>query len=80
MITTVSDKNMITIPAELARSYGIKSGDRLDWQAAEETDEIIVRVIPNRGELARRLLGAGRRISPERDSVAELIAEREQEG
>jgi len=80
MITTVSDKNMITIPAELARSYGIKSGDRLDWQAAEETDEIIVRVIPNRGELARRLLGAGRRISPERDSMAELIAEREQEG
>ncbi len=80
MITTVSDKNMITIPAELAHSYGIKPGDRLDWQASEGTDEIIVRVIPNRGELARRLLGAGRRISPERDSVAELIAEREQEG
>ena len=32
--------------------------------------------VTNRGELARRLLGAGRRFSPERDAVAELIAER----
>ena len=30
-----------------------------------------------RGEKARRLAGSGRQFSPERDSVAELIAERE---
>jgi hypothetical protein len=35
-----------------------------------------VRVIPDRGELARCLLGAGRKFSPERDAVAELVAER----
>jgi hypothetical protein len=39
-------------------------------------DEIIVRVIPARGALARQLLGAGRRFSPDRDAVAELVAER----
>ena len=39
-----------------------------------------IRVIPDRGELARRLLGAGRRFSPERDAVAELVAERAAEG
>jgi hypothetical protein len=33
-----------------------------------------------RGELARRLLGAGRKISPDRDAVAELVAERVTEG
>jgi hypothetical protein len=34
-------------------------------------------VIPRREELARRLLGAGRRFSPQRDSVADLAAEHE---
>jgi bifunctional DNA-binding transcriptional regulator/antitoxin component of YhaV-PrlF toxin-antitoxin module len=80
MITTVTQKNMITIPAEVGRHYGIKPGYRLDWQVIEGTDEILVRVIPDRAELARRLLGAGRRFAPNRDAVAELIAEREAEG
>jgi hypothetical protein len=38
------------------------------------------RVLPDRGELARRLAGTGKKYSLERDSVAELIAEREAEG
>ena len=80
MITTVTQKNMITIPAEVGRRFGIKPGYRLDWQPVEGKDEILVRVIPDRGELARRLLGAGRRFSPECDAVAELIAERAKEG
>ena len=37
-------------------------------------------IIPDRGELARRLLGAGWCFSPERDAVAELVAERAAEG
>ncbi len=80
MITTVTRKNMITIPAEVGRRFGIKPGYRLDWQPVEGKDEILVRIIPDRGELARRLLGAGRRLSPERDAVAELVAERAAEG
>lgn len=80
MITTVTQKNMITIPAEVGRHFGIKPGYRLDWQVMEGRDEILVRVIPDRSELARRLLGAGRRFAPERDAVAELIAERAAEG
>ncbi|MES1244424.1 MAG: AbrB/MazE/SpoVT family DNA-binding domain-containing protein [Acidobacteriota bacterium] len=80
MTTTVTQKNMVTIPAEVARKMGIKPGCRLSWQAVEGTDdEILVRVIPDRGELARRLLGTGRRFSPERDAVAELVAERTRE-
>jgi len=53
-----------------------KPDDRLGWEPVEGKDEMLVRVIPNRGELARRLLGDGRRYAPERDAVAELIAER----
>jgi AbrB family looped-hinge helix DNA binding protein len=80
MITTVTQKNMVTIPAEVARRFGIKPGWKLDWQPVEGKNEIIVRVIPDRGEQARQLLGTGRKFSPGRDAVDELIAEREAEG
>ncbi len=80
MITTITQKNMVTIPADLARRFGIKPGWKLDWQAVDGKDEIVVRVIPGRAELARRLLGAGKKFSPQRDGVAELVAEREAEG
>lgn len=80
MITTVTQKNMVTIPAELVRRFGIRPGYRLDWHAVDGKEEVIVRIIPDRGELARRLLGAGQKYAPERDAVAELVAERAQEG
>jgi hypothetical protein len=54
--------------------------EKLNWQPLEGGEEILVRVIPERGELARRLLGAGREFAPERDAVAELIEERAAEG
>jgi predicted nucleic acid-binding protein len=37
-------------------------------------------VIPDRKAMAQQLLGAGRQFSPQRDSVSELIDEREAEG
>jgi AbrB family looped-hinge helix DNA binding protein len=77
MITTVTQKNTVTIPAEVARKLGIKPGDKLDWQPVEGKDEIVVKVIPNRGELARRLCGIGADLAPGRDLVAELDEERE---
>ena len=80
MITTVTQKNMVTIPAEVRRKLGIKPGWKLDWLPVEGSDEILVRVIPERGELARRLLGAGRKLSPDRDVVSELVAERAADG
>ena len=80
MITTVTPTNIITIPAEIKQHFGIKPGYRLDWQPVAGKDEILVRVIPDRGALARQLLGAGRRFTPNRDAVAELVAERAAEG
>ncbi len=76
MMTTVTQQNMVTLPAEVRRRNGIKPGCNLDWQPGEGSEEILVRIIPDRAELARRRLGAGRRFSPDRDAVAELIAER----
>lgn len=80
METTVTSKNMVTIPQMIARKLGIKPGWRLDWREGRAPDEIVVRVIPDRAELGRRLLGRGKALSPGRDAVAELVAERESEG
>jgi bifunctional DNA-binding transcriptional regulator/antitoxin component of YhaV-PrlF toxin-antitoxin module len=79
MITTVTQKNMVTVPAELGRLFSITPGCKLDWQPVSGSDEIRVRVIPRRGDQARRLLGAGKKFSPARDAVAELVAERTRE-
>lgn len=79
MITTVTGKNMVSIPIEISRKLGIKPGFRFEWQVANNEDEILVKILPTRGSMARRLLGAGRKFSPNRDAVAELIQERAQE-
>ncbi len=76
VITTVTRKNLVTVPAEVARAMGIGPGCRLDWQPLKGTEEIRVRVIPRRGDLARRLKGFGRKRAQGRDAVAELVAER----
>lgn len=77
MQTTVTTKNMITIPAGLFRKMGITPGCRLEWREPEEgSDEVRLKVIPRRAELAKRLLGSGRKWSPGRDAVQELNDER----
>ena len=79
MTTTVTSKNMITIPMEIARKFGVKPGFSFDWFDTGRPDEIAIRVIPDRKELSRRLKGAGKSYSPLRDSVHELLQERSEE-
>lgn len=80
MITTITQTDAFPIPPEIEQHFGIKPGYRLDWRWTDKRDEILIRVIPDRGELARQLLGSGRRFAPETDAVADLIAERAAEG
>jgi len=76
MITTVTGKNQITIPAKLASQLAIQPGMRLDWSLGED-GVLIVRPLPSRGELARRTAGMGRSWLPEGvDPVADLVEER----
>lgn len=79
MITTVTGKNQITIPSELARELEITQGTRLDWRK-KDGETLIARIIPTRAELARRLAGRGKRhLRPGSDPIRELIAERVRE-
>lgn len=74
MITRVTQKNMVTIPAAISRQFSITPGCRMDWRAVEGApDQIRVKVIPKRGNLAQRLKGSGKLYSPERDAVSELV-------
>jgi AbrB family looped-hinge helix DNA binding protein len=76
MITTVTGKNQVTIPAELARELNIKAGTQLDWSKGEG-GTLRAKPLPSRGQLARRLAGIGRPwLKPDADPIAELIHER----
>jgi AbrB family looped-hinge helix DNA binding protein len=79
VITTVTGKNQVTIPAELARDLDIAPGTRLDWSKGGD-DSVIIRIVPSRAELARRLSGRGRKyLRPGSDPVQDLIDDRVRE-
>ncbi len=79
MITTVTGKNQITIPAALARELNIEAGQQIDWQIGED-GILIARPLPKRGDLAQQLAGMGRAWLDEGDDpIADLIAERIQD-
>lgn len=76
MITTITGKNQITIPAKLVRQLNIQPGARLDWSIGDD-GVLIARLLPARSDLARKIAGMGRQWLPEgADPVAELINER----
>lgn len=76
MITTVTGKNQVTIPAELARELNIKAGTQLDW-SRDEDGTLRAKPLPSRGELARRLAGIGASwLKPGEDPIAGLIRDR----
>jgi len=79
MITTITGKNQVTVPASIVARASMHSGTRLDWEIASE-HTLLVRVLPDRAELASTLQGSGRRHKRSGTSAVEnLIAERERE-
>jgi AbrB family looped-hinge helix DNA binding protein len=79
MTTTVTDSNQVSIPPEIARDFDIHPGTRLEWTKTGE-GAITVTPLRSRGDLARQLMGAGRRwLKPGTDPVGDLIREREQD-
>ena len=60
MITTVTGKNQITIPATIARKLNIQPGQRIEW-SIDEKGYLIARLLPSKGDLARQAAGMGRK-------------------
>ena len=79
MTTTVSESNQVSIPPDIAREFDIHPGTKLEWAKGSE-GVITLKPLLRRGELARQLLGAGRRwLKPGADPIGDLIREREQD-
>lgn len=77
MITRMTGKNQVTVPAEIAAKAGLKPGTRLQWRLTDRRDVLEVRVLPNQASVAEALRGRGRKSMKKRGSpVDRLIAER----
>lgn len=80
MITKVTGKNQVTIPVTVAEQLDIHRGSRLDWRVSDDGQTVEVRVLPTRGEVARKLWGAGSmQARPGSDAVAVLIEQRKRD-
>ena len=76
MITTITGKNQVTLPAEIVKALALTPGTRLDWRIGPD-GSIVAQPCPSRARLAAAFLGSGRRLlKPGDDPVAELVAER----
>jgi antitoxin component of MazEF toxin-antitoxin module len=79
MITTVTGKNQIPLPAAIANQLQISAGTRVQW-SVDAQGLITLRVLPNRAKLAEEAAGLGRAwLEPGQSAVADLIAERAQD-
>ncbi len=54
MITTITGKNQVTLPAKLIRELDWKPGTQLEWTKTTE-GALVARRRPTRGELGREL-------------------------
>ena len=69
----------MSTPPEIVREFDIRPGTRLEWARILE-GAIIVKPLSSRGEMARQLMGAGKRwLKPGADPVGDLIRERKQD-
>ncbi len=76
MITTITGKNQVTLPAELVRALELAPGTKLDWSIGPNRT-LIATPRPTRAQLADALMGSARKyLRPGADPVADLIAER----
>jgi hypothetical protein len=76
MITTITGKNQVTLPAALVRALDLTAGTELDWEIGPN-GTLIATPRPSKARLAAALMGAGRRyLRPGSDPVAALVAER----
>ena len=80
MTTTLTGKNQITVPAEIAHKMGLKTGAQFDWALGDQPDKIIITVKPTRKQLLERVRAIGRKHKKSgQDPISDLIREREED-
>ena len=79
MITTITGKNQVTLPAEIVKALELTPGTQLEW-AIGPNNTLIATPRPTKAQRATALMGSGRKyLRPGANPVGDLIAERELE-
>lgn len=79
MITRVTGKNQVTVPAELARKEGMRPGTRLEWRTTGQAHVLEVRVLPDPASLASYLRGRGNKSRRHPGSAVDRLVEQRTE-
>lgn len=76
MITTITGKNQITLPAEIVKRLDLMPGMQLEWRIGND-HSLIATPRPSKAKLAAKLMGSGRKyLQAGSNPVQNLIAER----
>lgn len=80
MTTTLTGKNQVTVPAEIAQKLGLLPGAQLDWAIGEQPNKIVITIKPTRKQMLARIREISEKFKkPGQDPVADLIRAREEE-
>jgi len=80
VITRITGKNQVTVPAEIVGKAGLKPGTRLDWRTTDREGVLEIHVLPDQAAFAARLRGRGNSFRKREGSpVDRLHRDREQE-
>jgi bifunctional DNA-binding transcriptional regulator/antitoxin component of YhaV-PrlF toxin-antitoxin module len=80
MVTMVTGKNQVTIPARLARDRGIEAGSRIEWLPGSRPDELRLRIQPGRKALLRAVRELGDRCAGRGPSALKTLAKLREQG
>ena len=73
MVTTVTGKRQITIPAEIAANLGIVTGTRIEWSADPKRGTATLTVKPGRKALLQSLRAIGRKYRETGESAGTIL-------
>jgi bifunctional DNA-binding transcriptional regulator/antitoxin component of YhaV-PrlF toxin-antitoxin module len=73
VITRITGKNQVTVPAVIVEKAGLKAGTRLDWRTTDREGVLEVHVIPDNITLAAALRGRGSRFKRRDGSVVDRL-------
>jgi len=80
MTTTLTGKNQITVPAEIARKLGLTPGSKLNWTVGNKPNKIIITIKPSRKQLLEEVRAIGRKVKRSGvDEVAEFLKWRDED-
>ena len=80
MTTTLTGKNQVTVPDEIAQKLGLQAGAQFDWAVGDQPNRIVINVKPTRKQLLERVRTIGRTFKKEgQDPIGILVREREED-